>query len=123
MGADYAYMGTRFLACDEGNAPEEYKNMVIDSDTSDILYTDAFSGVHVNVLIPSLLKEGIDPATLKPREDIDLTHLVNVKAWRDIWSAGHGITNVIKRESIREILMILQEEYEQAKQHVVSVQP
>ena len=96
--------------------------MVIDSDTSDILYTDAFSGVHVNVLIPSLLKEGIDPATLKPREDIDLTHLVNVKAWRDIWSAGHGITNIVKRESVREILKTLEVEYEKAKQQIIAVQ-
>jgi len=77
----------------------------------------------VNVLIPSLLKEGIDPTTLKPREDVDLTHLVNVKAWRDIWSAGHGITNVIKRESVREILITLEAEYEKAKQQIISVQP
>ncbi len=123
MGADYAYMGTRFLACDEGNAPEAYKNMVIESTTEDILYTDAFSGVHVNVLIPSLLKEGIDPATLKPREDVDLAHLVNVKAWRDIWSAGHGVTNIVQRESVREILMTLQKEYNEAKQQFLSVQP
>lgn len=97
--------------------------MVIDSKTDDILYTDAFSGVHVNVLIPSLLKEGIDPSTLKPREDIDLTHLVNAKAWRDIWSAGHGVTNIEKRESVREIIRTLQEEYDTAKQQIIAVQP
>ncbi len=123
IGAEYAYMGTRFLACDDGNAPEDYKKMVIDSKTDDILYTDAFSGVHVNVLIPSLLKEGIDPSTLKPREDIDLTHLVNAKAWRDIWSAGHGVTNIEKRESVREIIRTLQEEYETAKQQIIAIQP
>ncbi|MGN4124611.1 NAD(P)H-dependent flavin oxidoreductase [Lysinibacillus sphaericus] len=123
IGADYAYMGTRFLACDDGNAPEDYKNMVISSKTDDILYTDAFSGVHVNVLIPSLLKEGIDPSTLKPREDNDLTHLVNAKAWRDIWSAGHGVTNIERRESVREIITTLQEEYETAKQQLIAVQP
>lgn len=122
IGADYAYLGTRFIACHEGNAPEDYKNMVIDSQTDDILYTDAFSGVHVNVLIPSLVKEGIDPAALKPREDIDLTHLVNVKAWRDIWSAGHGVTNIEKRESVREIITLLQREYEQAKHQLTIVQ-
>lgn len=121
IGADYAYMGTRFLACDEGNAPDAYKDMVIASMTDDILYTDSFSGVHVNVLIPSLIKEGIDPATLKPREDIDLTHLVNVKAWKDIWSAGHGVTNIEKRESIVEIVATLQKEYELAKEKVALV--
>ncbi|EON72090.1 NAD(P)H-dependent flavin oxidoreductase [Lysinibacillus sphaericus] len=123
IGADYAYMGTRFLACDDGNAPEDYKKMVIASKTDDILYTDAFSGVHVNVLIPSLLKEGIDPSTLKPREDIDLTHLVDAKAWRDIWSAGHGVTNIEQRETVREIITTLQEEYETARQQLIAVQP
>src|SRR5690606_30291178 len=81
MGADYAYMGTRFLAAEESNAPEDYKQMVIDSSIEDILYTDSFSGVPVNVLIPSLIKQGIDPKTLKPKEEIDLSHLVNAKAW------------------------------------------
>ncbi|MFJ7405428.1 MULTISPECIES: NAD(P)H-dependent flavin oxidoreductase [unclassified Lysinibacillus] len=122
IGADYAYLGTRFIACHEGNAPDDYKKMVIDSKTDDVLYTDAFSGVHVNVLIPSLLKEGIDPSSLKPREDIDLTHLVNVKAWRDIWSAGHGVTNIEKRESVLEIITTLHEEYESAKQQLNAVQ-
>lgn len=121
IGADYAYMGTRFLACNEGNTPEAYKDMVIESTTDDILYTDSFSGVHVNVLIPSLIKEGIDPATLKPREDIDLTHLVDVKAWKDIWSAGHGVTNIDKKESIAEIVATLQKEYELAKEKVALV--
>ena len=121
IGADYAYMGTRFLACNEGNTPEAYKDMVIESTTDDILYTDSFSGVHVNVLIPSLIKEGIDPATLKPRKDIDLSHLVNVKAWRDIWSAGHGVTNIDKKESIAEIVATLQKEYEFAKEKVALV--
>ena len=122
IGADYAYLGTRFIACHEGDAPEAYKNMVIESKTDDVLYTDAFSGVPVNVLIPSLIKEGIDPSTLMPKEAIDLTHLVNVKAWRDIWSAGHGVTAIEKRESVREIIMSLHEEYESAKQRLNVVQ-
>lgn len=122
IGADYAYLGTRFIACHEGDAPEAYKNMVIESATDDVLYTDAFSGVPVNVLIPSLIKEGIDPSTLMPKEAIDLTHLVNVKAWRDIWSAGHGVTAIEKRESVREIITSLQEEYECAKQRLNVVQ-
>ncbi|WP_241747195.1 hypothetical protein [Lysinibacillus sphaericus] len=60
---------------------------------------------------------------MKLREDVDITHLVNIKAWRDIWSAGHGITNIDKRESVREILIILEAEYEKAKQQIISVQP
>ncbi|CEG24225.1 Nitronate monooxygenase [Planococcus massiliensis] len=113
MGADYAYMGTRFLAADESIAPEEYKQMVIDSSIEDILYTDSFSGVPVNVLVPSLVKQGIDPKTLKPKEEIDLSHLVNAKAWRDIWSAGHGVTTITKRETTKEIVETLIAEYEE----------
>lgn len=113
MGADYAYMGTRFLAAEESNAPEDYKQMVIDSSIEDILYTDSFSGVPVNVLVPSLIKQGIDPKTLKPKEEIDLSHLVNAKAWRDIWSAGHGVTTITKRETTKEIVETLIAEYEE----------
>ncbi|MFC4713255.1 NAD(P)H-dependent flavin oxidoreductase [Planococcus dechangensis] len=113
MGADYAYMGTRFLAVEESSAPEEYKQMVIDSSIEDVLYTDSFSGVPVNVLIPSLEKQGIDPKTLKPRKDIDLSHLVNAKAWRDIWSAGHGVTTVTKRETVKEVVDQLEREYKE----------
>ncbi|MDE0582606.1 MULTISPECIES: NAD(P)H-dependent flavin oxidoreductase [Planococcus] len=113
MGADYAYMGTRFLAVEESSAPEEYKQMVIDSSIEDILYTDSFSGVPVNVLIPSLEKQGIDPKTLKPKTEVDLSHLVNAKAWRDIWSAGHGVTTVTKRETVKEAVEQLEREYEE----------
>ncbi|ANU18211.1 2-nitropropane dioxygenase [Planococcus maritimus] len=111
MGADYAYMGTRFLAVEESSAPEEYKQMVIDSSIEDILYTDSFSGVPVNVLVPSLEKQGIDPKTLKPKKEVDLSHLVNAKAWRDIWSAGHGVTTVTKRETVKQVVEQLEQEY------------
>ncbi|WP_088006112.1 NAD(P)H-dependent flavin oxidoreductase [Indiicoccus explosivorum] len=119
MGADYAYMGTRFLAAEESDAQEDYKQMVIDSNTEDILYTDAFSGVSANILIPSLLKQGIDPANLKPKKEVDLSHLVNVKAWRDVWSAGHGVTAVTKRETIGEIVESLDSEYREGVKSLV----
>ncbi|ETP70195.1 NAD(P)H-dependent flavin oxidoreductase [Planococcus glaciei] len=113
MGADYAYMGTRFLAAEESSAPEDYKQMVIDSTIEDVLYTDSFSGVPVNVLVPSLVKQGIDPKTLKPKDEVDLSHLVNAKAWRDIWSAGHGVTTITKRETTKEIVDTLISEYKE----------
>jgi len=119
MGADYAYMGTRFLAAEESSAQEEFKQMVIDSTIEDILYSDSFSGIHANYLIPSIVKEGIDPATLKPKDDVDLTHLVNVKAWRDIWSAGQGVTSVTKRETTKEIVELLIREYEEGVARLV----
>lgn len=119
MGADYAYMGTRFLAAKESSAQEEYKQMVIDSTIEDILYTDSFSGVHANVLIPSLLKEGIDPNTLKSKDTIDLSHLVDVRAWRDIWSAGQGVTTVTKHETTKDIVETLIKEYEEGVSSIV----
>lgn len=119
MGADYAYMGTRFLAAEESSAPEEYKDMVIDSTIEDVLYTDSFSGVHANILIPSLIKQGIDPKELKPKDEVDLSHLVDVKAWRDIWSAGQGVTTITKRETMKEIIEALNKEYEEGVQGLV----
>lgn len=113
MGADYAYMGTRFLACEESSAHEDYKQMVINATINDILYTDALSGVHANLLKPSLIKEGIDPETLKSSGVKDLSHLVDVKAWRDVWSAGQGVTTVKKLETTREIIEKLQVEYQE----------
>jgi nitronate monooxygenase len=113
MGADYAYMGTRFIVAKESAAPDNYKQMVIDASPQDILYTNSFSGVYANLLIPSLLQRGIDPSTFVHRQDVDLSHLVNVKAWRDIWSAGHGVATINKLETTREIIEQLIQGYEE----------
>ncbi|WP_188208062.1 NAD(P)H-dependent flavin oxidoreductase [Alkalibacillus aidingensis] len=111
MGADYAYMGTRFLVAKESHAPEAYKDMVLESTMEDVIYTDAFSGVHANLLKPSLRKQGIDPHELTSKGEVDLTHLVDVKAWRDLWSAGHGVTTVKEKKTTKEIINQLSEEY------------
>lgn len=113
MGADYAYLGTRFIVAKESAALDTYKQMVIDASPQDILYTNSFSGVYANLLIPSLLQQGIDPRTLVHRQDVDLSHLVNVKAWRDIWSAGHGVATIKKLQTTREIIEQLILEYEE----------
>lgn len=112
MGADYVYMGTRFIATEESNAQAEYKQMIIDSALEDIIYTNSFSGIHANYLIPSLHRQGIDPKTLKPKEEIDLSHVTDVKAWRDIWSAGQGVTAVKQRQTVKEIIQQLEKEYQ-----------
>lgn len=114
MGADYAYLGTRFLTADENAAPEDYKQMVIEATAEDIFYTDAFSGVPVNVLVPSLVKQGLDPAKLKSKEELDFSEMTDAKAWRDIWSAGQGVTALKKKESVKEIIETLTEEYNEA---------
>lgn len=112
MGADYAYLGTRFLAAKESHAFEDYKQMVIDSTVEDIVYTDAISGVHANFLAPSLVKQGLDPSNLKHSGDLSFSAESEIKAWRDAWSAGQGVTNVTEKETVAEIVEKLQREYD-----------
>lgn len=118
LGADFAYMGTRFIATNESTAPDQYKEMLIQSTMDDIVYTDAFSGVYANYLIPSIEKEGIELSSLKSKETVDLSHMVDAKAWRDIWSAGHGVSTIHKIEPIADIINQLVEEYEAARKTV-----
>lgn len=116
MGANLVYMGTRFIACEESGAVQAYKRMVTDAKAEDILYTDAFSGVHGNYLIPSILKADLDPKSLEKTDEIhfDKTSNQKVKAWKNIWSAGHGVNSVEKNEMMSEIIEELVEEYHKA---------
>lgn len=114
IGADYAYIGTRFMTAAESNTSEELKDMLITSEIEDVLYTDAFSGVHANYLIPSIVQAGIDPKTLTSKGKLDFSGMTDAKAWKDIWSAGQGIGNVTKRQTIAEIAQQLQQEYDEA---------
>lgn len=92
LGADFAYLGTRFIATQESNAPAEYKQMLLSSSSADIVYTPAISGIPASFLLPSIVKAGIDPATMKHEGPVDLgTELSAGKAWKDIWSAGQGV--------------------------------
>lgn len=91
LGADFAYLGTRFIATQEAAAPDAYKQMLLASNAADIVYTPHISGVAANFLRPSIVKAGMDPDNLKPKIEIDLgTELSAGKAWKDIWSAGQG---------------------------------
>lgn len=121
LGADFAYMGTRFIVATESVASEQYKKMVVNSTVDDIIYTDAFSGVHANYLIPSIEKEGIEINNLPSKESIDFSHMVDVKAWRDIWSAGHGVTTITKIEPIADIIAQLEKEYKEAQQAIAAL--
>ncbi|MFT4077357.1 MAG: nitronate monooxygenase [Asticcacaulis sp.] len=96
-GADLAYMGTRFIATEEAQAVEGYKEMLIDSTAKDITYTDAISGINANFLTPSLIANGLDPAAAKdPHHKIDMAEELNTeaKAWKTIWSAGQGVGSI-----------------------------
>lgn len=119
LGADFAYMGTRFIATKESNAKEEYQKMVTDSTVEDIIYTDAFSGVNANYLVPSIKKAGLDPKRLKSKETVDVSHS-DAKAWKDIWSAGQGVGMIEEILPIAQIVNELEEEYEKALSTLIS---
>lgn len=95
LGADFAYLGTRFIATQEAAAPEAYKQMLLGATSADIVYTPAVSGIPASFLRPSIVKAGLDPETMKHEGPIDLgLELSASKAWRDIWSAGQGVGGI-----------------------------
>ncbi len=117
MGADLAYVGTRFLATRECGVQDDYKQMLIDTSATDIVFTPAVSGVPANFLAPSLRKAGIDPATAAtPEIDLGLELAGakddgEMKPWRDIWSAGHGVGSIQDLPSAAELISRMKSEY------------
>jgi nitronate monooxygenase len=94
LGADLAYIGSAFIATDEANADAAYKQMLVDSDASDIIYSNLFTGVHGNYLKPSIIAAGLDPTALATSDasQMNFAELTEgKKAWRDIWGCGQGI--------------------------------
>jgi nitronate monooxygenase len=115
MGADLAYMGTRFIATEEAHAVDDYKNMIVDSNAVDIVYSSYFSGVSGNYLSKSVEQAGFDPENL-PEGDLSTMDFAKreeneVKAWRDIWSAGQGSGSVADILPTRELVLRMEEEY------------
>ncbi|MGO1501315.1 MAG: NAD(P)H-dependent flavin oxidoreductase [Marinobacter sp.] len=123
MGADLAYMGTRFIATHEANADEAYKAMVVDSTASDIVYTNLFTGVHANYLRGSIKKIGLDPGNL-PTSDKSVMSInekgSKAKAWKDVWGAGHGVGNIHAVSPAAEVVAQLCNEYAEARDKVKS---
>jgi len=111
VGADFVYMGTRFIPAIESSAVEEYKKMITTSSMQDIIYTQAFSGIHANYLIPSIQKAGIDLQSIPSKGKMSLSE---AKAWKDIWSAGHGVGSITEIQSITEIVQELKTQYMEA---------
>jgi len=113
LGADMVSIGTRFIATPESMAHPEYKRMVIDASFEDILCTDAFTGAMANMLRPSIVRSGLDPDDLTPADRVDVTddpHADN-RAWRDIWSAGHGVGLIRREQSVADIVEELAQEF------------
>jgi nitronate monooxygenase len=113
---DLAYMGTRFIPASESFASEDYRSMLIESTLDDLIYTDAFSGVNANYLKPSIRRAGLDPDHLQKKEAVDFSHLNenDSKAWRDIWSAGQGVGQIKRVQTVAEIVADLRREYDEA---------
>ena len=122
MGADLAYIGSAFIATHEANAEQRYKQMIVDSASSDIVYSNLFTGVHGNYLRPSIVNAGLDPDSL-PVSDPSAMNFgsADKKAWRDIWGCGQGIGAVKSVESAADLIARLQAEYRQAVADLQSV--
>jgi nitronate monooxygenase len=118
MGADLAYVGTRFIASTEANAPEPYKQMLVDAKAEDIVYTSLFSGVKGNYLKASVARTGLDPDNLpeadKTKMNFGSEGNTDYKAWRDIWSAGHGVAGVHDVLPIADLVDRMEREYRDA---------
>jgi nitronate monooxygenase len=114
LGADLAYVGTRFIASEEANAPQNYKQMIIDSRAEDIVYTNLFTGVHGNYLKGSIVAAGMDPDNL-PESDKSKMDFgggsAKAKAWRDIWGAGQGVGQVSHAPPAAAIVDQFEREY------------
>ncbi len=116
MGADFVYMGTRFIVSKEANASASYQQMIVDSSAKDIIYTSFFTGIPGNYLRPSITAAGLDPEKLHllDKNNPDVNNF-DAKAWKDIWGAGQGIGSIKQITSASEIICQLKTEYQQAK--------
>ncbi|TSE28158.1 putative monooxygenase [Tepidimonas thermarum] len=116
MGADFAYIGSLFIATDEARASDAYKQCIVECNSDDIVYTNLFTGVHGNYLKPSIRAAGLDPDHL-PESDPSKMNFASAgaKAWKDIWGCGQGIGVVDAVRPAAEVVARLQREYEQAR--------
>ena len=122
MGADFAYMGSAFIATEEARAAQEYKQAVVDSNSDDIVYSNLFTGVHGNYLAPSIRNAGLDPENL-PESDPSAMNFGGdaKKAWKDIWGAGQGIGAVKKIQTTAEFVAGLRREYIEARTRLMDL--
>ena len=119
MGADFAYIGSAFIATHEARASDAYKQAIVDGTSDDIVYTNLFTGVHGNYLAPSIRAAGLDPEHL-PESDPSKMNFSESgkKAWKDIWGSGQGIGAVHAVTSAAELVERLRREYVQARQRL-----
>ena len=118
LGADFAYIGSPFLASTESNTQEHFRQMIVDSHAADIVTTNCFTGVNANFLRPSLVEHGLDPNNLQRAEGKGINISGggdNAKAWKEIWSAGQGIGAIKRIEPAGDYIDWLVEDYRKAR--------
>ena len=116
MGADFAYIGSAFIATEEARASDAYKQAIVESNSDDIVYSNLFTGVHGNYLAPSIRAAGMDPENL-PESDPSKMNFGGdkSKAWKDIWGCGQGIGSVSKVQRTADFVAQLKREYEESR--------
>ncbi len=121
MGADLIYMGTRFIATQESLAHPDYKQMVVDSQAKDVVYTPFFSGIPANYLRPSIARAGLDPEEIAnaPKGQYKTgAQRAESKAWKDIWGAGQGVGGIDDIPPVAELVKRLDAEYQAAREEL-----
>jgi len=121
LGADFAYIGSAFIATQEANAPDSYKTMIAASSADDIVYSNLFTGVHGNYLKPSIVAAGMDPDNLPVSDPSKMNFGTDAsgernkpKAWKEIWGSGQGIGSIDKVQPVADLVARLKREYEAA---------
>lgn len=119
MGADFAYMGSAFIATEEARAADDYKQAIVAGNSDDVVYSNLFTGVHGNYLAPSIRAAGLDPDNL-PQSDASAMNFGSgrTKAWKDIWGCGQGIGAIDKVVPTAELVARLKREYVAARQRL-----
>jgi nitronate monooxygenase len=122
LGADLAYLGTRFIATAEANASDAYKQMLVDSRAEDIVYTSLFSGIPGNYLRGSVVNMGMDPDKLpeadKTTMNFGSSGNTQLKAWKDIWSAGQSVSGIHEVETVQALVDRMANEYAAVRVHL-----
>jgi len=119
MGADFAYIGSRFLATRESNVTDAYRSAIVESSAADVVYTNLFTGVHGNYLKKSIVAAGLDPDNLPVSDKSKMSFgSGSAKAWRDIWGAGQGVGLMDDVPTVAEMVERLQQQYQAARERL-----
>jgi nitronate monooxygenase len=122
MGADFAYIGSAFIATEEARAAQDYKQAIVDCSSDDIVYSNLFTGVHGNYLAPSIRAAGLDPEHLPESDPSKMNFGGDAKkAWKDIWGSGQGIGAIHKIQSTADFVAQLRREYREARERLLAM--